>query len=72
MMSECLAAFTPATPTTGYVGYVNISREVDTVIITVRPESADGSGTAVLRLPVSEARTLFDAARQALGATPHD
>ena len=70
-MAECLAAFTPATPPTGYVSYVNISRDGDEVIITVRPESADGSGAAAMRLPVGEAQTLFETARAALGVQPN-
>lgn len=55
----CLSAYTGPTPATGYVGYVNFSLTDHGVRITVRPESRDGSGTAILTIPVDAARKLF-------------
>ena len=61
-----LAAYTPPSPPTGYVSYVNISLCDEGVRITVRPESADGGGTASMTLPVEEAERLLEAAVAAL------
>lgn len=62
-----IAAYTGPSPAIGYVGYINISRVETGIRITVRPESADGSGTVSLILPDDEAVKLFDIARAALG-----
>lgn len=61
-----LAAYTGPTPPTGYVGYVNLSRVESGVRITVRPESADGSGTAELVIPECAAVALLAEASAAL------
>ena len=53
-----LSAYTGQTPATGYVGYVNFTQDGDQVRITVRPESADGSGTVVLSVPATEFRRM--------------
>lgn len=63
-----LAAYTGPTPPTGYVGYVNLSLGEDGVCITVRPESADGSGTACHTIPVTEAVAMLEEALTALRA----
>ena len=67
-----LAAYTGPSPATGYVGYINIRRVEAGICITVRPESADGSGTVSLIIPEHEAVTLFDIARSALENDHHD
>jgi len=62
-----LAAYTGPTPASGYVGYVNISLRDDQVVVTVRPESPDGSGTVSTSIPVKAARTFLTEALAALG-----
>jgi hypothetical protein len=60
MNDRCLGAYTGPTPPVGYVGYVNISLVGDAVAITVRPQSEDGSGTAVTSIPVVEALPMLE------------
>jgi hypothetical protein len=60
MTRQYLAAYTGPTPSTGYVGYVNISLAEDDVVVTVRPESKDGGGAAVTSIPVVEALPMLE------------
>lgn len=61
-----LAAYTGPTPATGYVGYINFSLCEGGVRVTVRPESADGAGTASHVMPAAEAEAMLVAALDAL------
>lgn len=64
-----LSAYTGPSPETGYVGYVNFTRKGDQVTITVRPKSADGSGTVELLIPVHAAMVLCSEVVEALRET---
>lgn len=61
-----LAAYTGPSPETGYVGYINFSLRGGEVVVTVRPESADGSGTANISIPIEDAKAFLTEARAAL------
>lgn len=65
-----LAAYTGPTPDVGYVGYLNVGLGDKGVIITVRPESADGSGSARVTIPVDAAKVAFEEALAALHGVP--
>ena len=68
-MATTLYAYTEVTPTDGYVGYVNLSREDDgSVTLTVRSPGHGGNQTARLTLPDNVQMKLRDALHfEALG-----
>lgn len=59
-MSGFVEAWTGPTPEKGYVGYINIARDGDAVLVRLRPESfPDCAPTVELRIPRDDAFNLF-------------
>ena len=68
---KTIAAYTGPTPKTGYVGFINIARQDDVVVVTVRPHSVSASEPVSTSIPIADAVDLFSIVLSKLDA-PND